>query len=75
VGSIKQEDHGAGWPEQKERPYLQKTRAKRVGGVVLAVEHLLSKHKVLSSNVGTAKKKQRKRKKKKVVVPKYLLCF
>jgi hypothetical protein len=45
VGSIKWEDRGPGWSEQKKTDRIPKTtRTRRAGGVAQAVEYLPSKH-------------------------------
>jgi hypothetical protein len=44
------------------RPYFFKiTRAKWSGGMVTAIEHLLSKHDTLSSNPSSIKKEEKKK--------------
>jgi hypothetical protein len=40
---------------------------KRAGSMALVVEHFLSKHKALSSNISTAKKKKKKERKKNIL--------
>jgi hypothetical protein len=51
-----------GQPRQTvhETPISKITRAKWTGGVTQAVEHLLCKHKTLSSNPSPTKKKKKK---------------
>jgi hypothetical protein len=72
VGSIKQKDHGLGWPGQKTRPYLENNQSKRSWRRSSTSEHLHSKCKVLSSNFSTAllppRKKTPKQNRKTVIL-------